>query len=302
MKEVVMKKQNKLMSYMMTALGTISLLWFVGNYFIFELLRAKMIQFQPVSPFEEGLIDYVGVGWLIMTVFLVFSFFRIVIYLRKKATISKYYLMLLTGTALSIFFIFADLALISDIGKQYKHGLSQPEWSILYIITMFQFFTGLILTFTHAFLFRKKGEEEFIAKDSTVFVLAQYIGAVTGLLGLFFTLVNFLFPRPLWMIKYHAAATAFSLLVPYALITSYWMLVKIKEKTKDFYDEKQIQDMGISALTTLVSSTVIMGLLFFIKFDEISGILSVLWLPLYAFLALFLFSSINLYRGRDALN
>ena len=82
-------KRNSLIRNLTTTLGIISSLWFVGNYFIFELLRPKMIRFQKISAFEEGLMNYVGIGWLLMTIFLVLSFYRIIVFLKNRTFISK---------------------------------------------------------------------------------------------------------------------------------------------------------------------------------------------------------------------
>ena len=95
-------------------------------------------------------------------------------------------------------------------------------------------------------------------------------------------------------------ATSIFSLVPYVLIRSYWVFVKFKEKSIQVYDEKQIQDIGIASFLTLILSLVVMSVLFFANFNVLTGILSVIWLPLYVFLVLFLFSAINLYRSRDS--
>lgn len=129
-------------------------------------------------------------------------------------------------------------------------------------------------------------------------MIAQYIGTICGLMGLSFTILNFFFPRPLWMIKIHTMVTTFVLLIPYLLIVTYWSIVKFQEKTREWYDEKQIQDIGKSSFLTLVLSIATMGLLFFLNFNNLEGIVSVLWLPFYAFLVLFLFSFSNLYYSK----
>lgn len=292
-------KNNSLLRHITTALGFISSLWFIGNYFIFELLRPKMIRFATISAFEEGLMNYVGIGWLLMTIFLIISFYRIAIFLKNQTLISRFYIFLLTATVISILFIFGDLALINDIGKQYEHGLSQPEWLVLYPFTAFQFITGLVLTYTNYFLLREKGKKKFVVKDSNIFSLVNFVGALCGFFGLSLVSLNFLFPRPLWMIKYHVIATSIFSLVPYILIISYWFFIKFQEKSRQLYDEKQIQDIGLSSLITLVLSIAIMSLVFLLNFNSLGGVVSVIWLPLYAFLVLFLFSAANLYRSRD---
>ena len=97
------------------------------------------------------------------------------------------------------------------------------------------------------------------------------------------------------MIKVNVTSTAVILLLPYALIVGCWFLFKIKEKPRGWYDEKQFQDISRSSLVTLISSPIIMSLVYGLRFDRLEGILSVLWLPFYLFLLLLLFSLGNLY-------
>jgi len=87
------------------------------------------------------------------------------------------------------------------------------------------------------------------------------------------------------------------LLSPYVLIVIYWLITKIQEEHRQWYDEKQLQDVGKSAFLTLVISIVCMIGLFAVNYNNLGGVVRMLWLPLYLFLVLFLFSAGNLYFG-----
>jgi uncharacterized membrane protein len=289
-----MKKFDKVLNYITSALGFLSLMSFAVSFFIFEILRPKMIQFEKITAAEENLLNYFGIGLLIFLVFCLLSLYQIVKYLKNAKKISLPYLLLLAGCVLSFIFIFSDIALLSDISKQYKYGLSQPEWGLLYIVIAFQFVSGSILTYINLFKLKKESEAKYVARDSNIFVIVQYVGTICGLIGLSLTILKSLFPTPLWMIKSQIIIATLVLLIPYVLIVIYWLIVKIQEKTKEWYDEKQIQDIGRSSFLTLVTSLAVMGLLFFLNFNNLDGAISVLWLPFYAFLVLFLFSLCNL--------
>ncbi len=291
-----MKKIEKILKSLVPVLGISSALAFMMSYFIFETLRPKMINFKPITRAEEGLMNYFGIGLLIFLSFCLLSLFQLTRYLKKAKKISLFYLLLLVMNILSLVFIFGDVALLSDIGKQYKYGLSQPEWSILYPVTAFQLVSSLILTYSHVFKLKKDGQTKFVAKDSNIFMVAQYVGFICGSMGLSSTSLGFIFPRSsLWMLKIHTLMGTFILLIPYALILGYWFMIKAQEKTKEWYDEKQIQDLGKSSFLTLISSLAIMTSIFFFNFNSLEGVISVLWFPFYAFLVLLLFSLANLY-------
>jgi len=293
-----MKKIEKVISFFHLLLGFLSLVGLAIGYYFLENLRPKMIQFQPISAAEEKSAEVFGVALILLLGFCLISFCKIFRYLkdRQKISLTDWFLLLIN--TLCFFFIFADLALISDLGKQYRYQLSQPEWSILYPLITFQFVSALILTLAGWIRLKKEKGEEKIVKDGSLFLVAQYIGLICGLIGLVITMVNFAFPRPLWMIKIQTIMTISFLFLPYVFIVGYWTIVKVQEKTKECYDEKQIQDLGKSSFLSLILSLAIMGLLFGLNFDHPEELLSVLWFPFYLSLSLFLFSFLNLYFGR----
>lgn len=290
-----MKKSEKTLLLTTSILGIISVVCFVVGYLFFETLRPKMISFEKLPANTDYLMNYVGIGLMLITIFHLFSFFRTLSFLKNIKKIPLLHIVFLIGSIISFLFIFGDVALLNDIGKQYKHGLSQPEWNVLYVLMVFQFIFASIMTYWNMYKLREKDGVKYIAKDINIFIVAQYIGIVSGLIGLFIMMINFLFPRPLWMIKIHALITSCFLVIPYAIIIAYWFFVKMKEKEKILYDEKQAQDIGRSSILTLISSLVFMGVLFYANFQNLSETLSVLWFPIFAFFVLFTFSSSILY-------
>ena len=290
-----MKKIEKIISSIQTVLGFLSLLGLSFSFYFLESIRPKMIRFETITAVEESRINIFGITLILLIAFSLISLYKIVQYLKKVKKISFYDLILLSLAILVFLFVFGDLALISDIGKQHKHGLAQPEWFVLYPVLGFQFLSSAILTYAGLFRLRKKVKNEPVARDINIYILVQYVGAVCGFLGLSFTILNFGFPRPLWMIKTHITATSIFLLIPYLLVVLFWFIVKIKEKPKQWYDEKQMQEMGRSSLFTLLSSVIVVSFLFVLNFNSLEQLLSVLWFPFYIFLTLFLFCGANLW-------
>jgi hypothetical protein len=294
-----MTKLDKLLRSISLVLGLTSTAFFVFDHFLFSKLRPKMIRFEAISPVEEGLMNWVGVGLLLFLAFCLLSLFQIAKFLKNAKKITLFSLFLVGCGVLSLLFIFSDVALLNDIGKQYKHGLSQPEWSILYPIMAFQFVTAIVFTYLQFSGSLRQKQLNYIAKDSNIFLIVQYVGVICGLMGLSLSSLGFLFPRA-WSLQVHTTTTSIILLVPYFLVVSYWFLIKLQEKTRQWYDEKQLQDVGKSAFLTLILSVVFMIGLFITNYNNLGGVVSIVWLPLYLFFVLLLFSAGNLFfSGKD---
>jgi hypothetical protein len=287
-------KQNKLLKIISIVLGLVSTAFFIFDYFVFASLRPKMIRFEAISPPEEGLLNWVGIGLLLFLAFCLLSLFQIAKYLKNAKKITLFSLFLLASGVLSLLFIFSDVALLNDIGKQYRYGLAQPEWLLLYFVMGFQFITGIMFTYLHISGFTKEKQLEYVAKDSNIFFVVQYVGVICGLLGLLSSSLGFLFANA-WNLVTHTTIGSIVLLTPYSLAVLYWLLIKLQEKPRQWYDEKQLQDIGKSSFSTLILSVIFMNGLFVANYRNLGGVVSILWLPLYLFLVLLLFSSGNLY-------
>lgn len=292
-----MTRLNTLLKSTSIILGLASTAFFIFDYFFFASLRPKMIQFEAIAPAEEGLFNWVGIGLLLFLTFCLLSLFQTAKYLKNAQKVTLFSFFLVASGVLSLLFIFADVALLSDISKQYRHGLAQPEWVMLYPVMGFQFITAILFTYLHIFGFTKEQSFTYVAQDSNIFIIVQYVGIICGLLGLASSSLGFLFPRA-WPLQIHTI-NLIILLMPYLLAVGYWLFTKLQEGYRQWYDEKQMQDVGKSAFLTLVLSVVLMMGLFVTNYNNLGGVVSVLWLPLYLFSVLLFFSSGNLYfNGR----
>ncbi len=287
-------KLDKLLKYSSVILGLISFAFFVYDFFLFSKLHPQMVNFEVISPTDENLLNLVGIGLLTFLAFYSLSLFRLISYLKKAKKITFPLIIFSAIGVLSLLFVFSDWALLSDIVKQYKYGLAQPEWSLVYPIMISQLFTVIIFTYLHLFWFKKENLLENVACDSNIFLIVQYIGIICGLMGLAFASLGFFFPRA-WNLEIHSTLTPIILLIPYALAVLYWLITKLQEGQHQWYDEKQVQDIGKSAFVTLISTIIFMTALFIANYNNLGGVVSILWLPLYLFLVLVLFSAGNLF-------
>jgi hypothetical protein len=122
---------------------------------------------------------------------------------------------------------------------------------------------------------------------------------ISGLMGLGLTSLGFVYSSG-WNPTTHSLLGGISILSPYGLALFYWLIIKFQEKDRQWFDEKQSQDIGKSALMTLGMNTVLLIVLFAFNIQYLNGIISMLWMPIYLFSTLFLFSLGNIYFSKKA--
>ena len=282
------------------AIGVAAGVALMGAYVFLETLRPKMVAFEPLTAGEKALLNYVGIGLMLALIFCILAVARIVRFSARTQRLLPLHVLVVAAGVLALLFIFSDIALLSDIGKQYELGLSQPEWTVLYGVMAFQVLAVVGLLYATTFTLGTSNAGMEVSRDSTIFLLAQVVGVLCGGVGLALTVTNFRFPRPLWMVQAQMVPIMVVILAPYALMAALWMLVKLREGG-EWFDEKQRQDVGASAFLTMVIGVVGMAILYFLNQDDLQGMVSVLWFSFYAFLILLSFSSVNLVRSRDSL-
>ena len=224
-----MRSMNDLAGYTTAAVGLAAGAAMLIAYALLETLRPKMVAFEPLTAGEEGLVNFVGVGLLLALVFCVLALFRIIRFSARTQRLSPFHLLVIAGGVLTPLFIFGDIALLSDIGKQYEHGLSQPEWGVLYTVMAFQLLAIAGLLYAILFTLRNGESNTTISRDGTVYLLAQIVGVICSGVGLTFTVLNSFFPRPLWMMQAQIIPTLIVMLAPYALMVGLWVVIKLRE-------------------------------------------------------------------------
>ncbi len=295
-----MIKTHKLLKYLSLVLGVSSILIFIFEFVFLESIRPKMIIFDEITSQEDSQLTWVGMGLLVILSFYFVSLWRIVRYLRYAEEITFSYVLLLVVGVVSFLFVFADVALLQDIVKQYKAGLAQPEWSLVYPIMGFQAIVALIFAWLHITGSLSGKQVNTVAKDSNVFMIVQYVGIICGAAGLASNMLGFLCPRS-WNPLIHSVIGSLILIFPYGLAIAYWFIIKVNEKDQHLYDEKQMLDVGRSSFLTMIVSSVLMLILYSANFQNLEGITSVLWLPLFMFTEILLFSLGNIYYSNKSL-
>jgi len=78
----------------------------------------------------------------------------------------------------------------------------------------------------------------------------------------------------------------------------YWIIINRKKSIENWYDEKQWQDLGKSALMTGVILFPLGLIFYFLTFWSRQALAGVTWLPLMLFLCLMIFSGVNLILAK----
>jgi len=275
-------------------LGVLSIAAFFYSFVILLILKPKMVVFEPLDHIQSSLMTGVGFSLLFILVFYLLSLLQIIKFAKHVKQIQPFPLFLMISGVLALIFVFSDIALLNDINKQFRHGLSQPEWTLLFPIMAIQFVIAMVFTRAHMTGYLTRKEVGVVARDSNIFMIVQYVGVISGVLGLALSFLGFAFPRG-WRLTIHTIMGGLVLIFPYALAISVWIVTKLREKDRQWVDEKQLQDMGRSALLTLVANSLFMVILFLINIQNLDGIIRLQWLPLHLFSQMTLFSLGNLY-------
>jgi len=288
------------------------LISFAGLVFVnvfFLMLRLRIINSAEVEGFLDIFsipvaLTYVLFGFshlaAIFTLILQLNFFKRDNFLRA---------FLFFAGIISTLMLFGDFALLSDISKEYIFGL--PDEFIILFFSQVLHFVFCSLMIILSLLTRKdmhKKSEEFVLKDDSIFINAQYIGILSGVSGLALIMIfSFLYltvyELPSWAVDAGVIVLSLISVVPYVAIVLYWLIVKLREGVSDWYDEKQYQDIARASFATLIISVIIMATIFISQyFVSAFDFFYEIWFPFYIFLILLLFSSYTLYFNKRASN
>lgn len=129
-----MNNKGKLLGIISLIFGILSILILILEFVFLESIRPRMIGFETITDLENALLTWVGVGLLVILFYFFLSLWQTVRYLRYVDKISFPIVLLLVAYVVAFLFVFADVALLQDIVKQYQAGLDQPEWFLVYPI------------------------------------------------------------------------------------------------------------------------------------------------------------------------
>jgi hypothetical protein len=303
-----MKQLLKISNNTTLVLCSISIAGLIFNNIFYLMLRNMIINMGDVENFmNQFSIPVTGI-YLIFGFFHLSAILTLILQLNffKRDNFLRAFLFFTSIT--SLLMLFGDFALMSDISKEYVFGLP-GEFNILFFSQAlhFVFYILMIILLVLTRKSVRKKDEEIVLKDDSIFINAQYIGILSGVSGLvlitiFSLLYLMVYPLPLWALKSGVVVTSLIAVIPYILIVFYWLIIKLKERISEWYDEKQYQDLTKSSLVVLLVSIIFLLVVFIMQY--IFGnfeLLNFIWFPLYFFFTLLLFSAATLFFNKSKL-
>jgi hypothetical protein len=289
------------------ALLGVSAAGFIFNSIIYIMLHQKISLGQDITAFTDRVSVYVGISTILLLLFHFAAIATTLLTLRvaKKDSVLQSFIFFLS--IISTVMIAGDFALCSDIVKEYGAGLIEGIFSEVVILyfsqllhLLFYAFAIVLILITSRKTLPDNGAKNLALKDEAIFLDVQYVGIFTSIMGLAILVALSLF-TPLWAIKKGIITLCIVLLLPYAMIVAYWILLKIREKITEWYDEKQFQDVTRASFISLIASMLILAVFFLIQnLYTRFALMNVIWFPLYFFMTLLVFSSIVLYLNKKA--
>jgi hypothetical protein len=304
-----MKRLMKISNNTTLVLCSISIAGLIFTNTFYILLRDMIINMRDVESFINKFSIPVAVVYILFGFFHLAAMLTLVLELNffKRDNFLRAFLFF-TGIV-SLLMLFGDFALMSDISKEFVFGLP-GEFNILFfsqVLHLVFYILMIVLLVSSKRSIKKKGEE-IVLKDDSIFINAQYIGILSGISGLvlitiFSTLYLRFYDLPVWAIKAGIVISSLIAVIPYTLIAFYWLITKLRERTGEWYDEKQFQDITRSSFVILMMSIIFLLIVFVIQYVFIDfELLNFIWFPLYFFFMLLLFSSTTLFFNKRKLS
>jgi hypothetical protein len=294
-----MKNGFSIVNSLAAVLAVVSIGWLTFDFIVYDILRSKMLRLEPLTPADERLGMFIWIGLLVFLAFHILSFIAIATQFRRFRKASALRIIALILAIFSCIFILNDIGCLSDIGKEYAEGLEvEFEWKSLYASSVLHgiFFFTMLANLVEVFVSRKKERlNESVLKDEVVFTVVHCVGVFCGGAGLVGAFAVFIEKRAHAVLQFTFPFLFVLTLIPYALLSGYWLIMKLKDKPSDWYDEKQFQDISKAALLTMFATIPFLAFNYILNYGVPKGPIHILWFPLYLYFVIFVFSLSSLY-------
>ena len=290
-------------SFHLFSIGTgflASIAW-LFNIVFFILLYPRITGLQAVDPTWENLGIVAGLNIIIIAIFHLSSVLTLLAHLIFHKKFSYIQISAVVVGIISGIMIMADLAMLSDIGKEFTIGWqTRGEWTILFMsygLHVAALTLGLISLINNL----ETGVEpsEAIIKDEVLFLSLVSTGVISGWLGLLGVFTAWISDAPIQIMEQIVPVLGLIVLAPFVVILVIWLLRSILSSVRSGLDEKQFHDLAVSGLITLLITLPTMIIYYGFQISTEIPLLHVLWLPLLVFLALTVFSSLVMRYFRE---
>ncbi len=298
-----MRKHLRRLHVLSISLGIVAAIGFVYNIVILGMLFPRVERFDPIGTQWETAGIVVGVSLFVIALFHLSGVLTLLLSMLARRAASWRLAAIIFLGVISGILILADLTMLQEIGKQYaQRWHSTGEWIILFTSSgLHALFIGLALPALLSNLREQRSPEaEPMLKDHVLFQLTHITGLLCGSLGLAALIAALAFQVPTGIVEQTVFVLGSLVLAPYLLILLTWLWSKRKEGIREWFDEKQFQDLARASLAALLVSLPIMILLYWQqRAYPADSLWPHVWLPAYLFITLLTFSAGTLFLSRD---
>jgi hypothetical protein len=280
-------------------LATIALIF---NLVFLSLLYPLITGFQELAPTWETLGIVAALNIIVIALFHLSSVLTLLIHLILQKQTSTLKIAAISLGVISGVMILGDIALLSDISKEYLMGWqTRGEWIILFIsygLHVLYIALGMYFLFTN--LEKEQPPVEQTVKDEVLFLSLLSTGWICGCLGLLAVIAALFTTIPSWIMVQAIPTFGSIILSPYCLILGIWLFRSKLERLSSWLDEKQYQDIARASLWTLLITFPLVIVFYGLQFHQgFEGNWNYLWFPAYLFTTLLIFSSLaqSFYRN-----
>lgn len=299
-----MKTHAKTLIRICMVLAFVSLVWLGYNSSMYLEITKLFVR-------PKIYVNLMSIGLVIFFISHLVIILSTILSLKKLPGISLAGIILIVLGVISLIFLLFHFVALDQLEEDFQYGDPYNNSLKLAWTTQLVLFSFFLFSFIY-FIILAKFVDKYITTKSVsreqIFVAMNIIGIVCGVVGILLVLLfSQVYNGVQLSIAYKFIPYCFVLL-PYLLSLAGWGIRYFRDKRSGWYDEKQNSDINRSGMIALLVSlgvTISLAIFYFHKIPEvfgnidIAGVVTVLLLPFYCFVVLFVFSVTALYKFKN---
>lgn len=299
-----MKTHAKTLIRICMVLAFVSLVWLGYNSSMYLEITKLFVR-------PKIYVNLMSIGLVIFFISHLVIILSTILSLKKLPGISLAGIILIVLGVISLIFLLFHFVALDQLEEDFQY--KDPYSSMLKLAwtTQLVLFSFFLFSFIYFIILARFADKYITTKSVSreqIFVAVNIIGIVCGVVGILLVLLfSQVYNGVQLSIAYKFIPYCFVLL-PYLLSLAGWGIRYFRDKRSGWYDEKQNSDINRSGMIALLVSlgvTISLAIFYFHKIPEvfgnidIAGVVTVLLLPFYCFVVLFVFSVTALYKFKN---
>jgi hypothetical protein len=256
-------------------------------------------------------VNLMSIGLVIFFISHLVIILSTILSLKKLPGISLAGIILIVLGVISLIFLLFHFVALDQLEEDFQY--KDPYSSMLKLAwtTQLVLFSFFLFSFIYFIILARFADKYITTKSVSreqIFVAMNIIGIVCGVVGILLVLLFSQVYNGVQLSIAYKFIPYFFVLLPYLLSLAGWGIRYFRDKRSGWYDEKQNSDINRSGMIALLVSlgvTISLAIFYFHKIPEvfgnidIAGVVTVLLLPFYCFVVLFVFSVTALYKFKN---